>query len=127
MTRLLSILLAGGLGSVARYLVTTGLAATLGPALPYGTFAVNLLGSGLMGLLFALVSAAPANGPTLALVLGTGFLGGFTTFSAFSLDTFRLVQEGSAGTAFAYAAATLAGCLGATALGYALGQRIFAG
>ncbi len=126
MTKLLSIFLAGGLGCLARYGVTLGLAARLGPALPYGTFTVNVVGSGLMGLLFALASASPANGPTLAAVLGTGFLGGFTTFSAFSLDTLRLAQDGAPGRALAYAAATLLACLCATALGFGIGQRVWA-
>jgi len=117
-------MLGGALGTACRYGLGLGLAARLGPAFPYGTLAVNLLGSALMGLLFAFVQASPANGPTLALVLGTGFLGGFTTFSAFSLDTVRLVQDGELGRALLYLGLTLGGCLLATAGCYALGQRV---
>lgn len=116
-------MLGGALGTACRYGVGLGLAALLGPAFPYGTLAVNLLGSALMGLLYALVVASPANGPAMALIVGTGFLGGFTTFSAFSLDTVRLVEDGQVPRALLYLGLTLAGCLAATALGYALGQR----
>jgi CrcB protein len=124
-SRLLWIMLGGALGTACRYGVGLGLAALLGPAVPFGTLAVNLLGSALMGLLYALVQASAANGPALALILGTGFLGGFTTFSAFSLDTVRLVEDGQLPRALLYLGLTVAGCLGATALGYALGQRAF--
>ena len=127
MSRLPWIMLGGALGTACRYGVGLGMAALLGPSFPYGTLAVNLLGSGLMGLLYALVSVSPANGSAYALILGTGFLGGFTTFSAFSLDSVRLFEDGQVGRGLLYLGLTLGGCLLATALSYALGQRIFAG
>lgn len=84
----------GALGAMLRYLVT------LGVAFPVGTFAVNVIGSAAMGLAFA-VFAAKGLDRWQPLVM-TGLLGGFTTFSAFSLDTFRLVEEGRLGFASAY-------------------------
>ena len=95
---LLQIMLGGGVGAGARYLV--GLAAPF----PFGTLAVNILGSLAIGVIFALLG--PKNHPALPF-LTTGVLGGFTTFSAFSLDTFRLVEKGQIGGAMTYVAATL--------------------
>ncbi|MDO7707661.1 MAG: CrcB family protein, partial [Loktanella sp.] len=85
-TPVISVAIGGALGAVARYLV--GLAV----AFPLGTLAVNVLGSFAIGLVWALFAARGLQA-WLPLVM-TGFLGGFTTFSAFSLDTLRLVEGG---------------------------------
>jgi len=95
---LLQIMLGGGIGAGARYLI--GLVAPF----PFGTLAVNILGSLAIGVVFALLG--PKNHPAVPF-LTTGLMGGFTTFSAFSLDTFRLVEKGQFGGAFAYVTATL--------------------
>jgi CrcB protein len=99
-----SIFLGGGLGSVMRHFSVLLAKNALGEATPYGTLFVNVLGSFLIGALmeiFALKISQPA--PVQALLI-TGFLGGFTTFSAFSFDVLRLVDTGQAMTAAIYAA-----------------------
>ena len=101
---LLQVMLAGGVGAGARYAV--GLVTPF----PYGTLTVNVVGSFLIGLAFATLAAR--NHPQY-LMLTTGFLGGFTTFSAFSLDTFKLVERGAIGPAAAYVAATFVLSVGA--------------
>ncbi len=115
MTQLILVCLAGGLGSGARYL--TGLAAKrwLGDALPYGTFAVNLLGCFLIALV--LQSATTSLTPAHRLVLTSGFLGGFTTYSAFNHELLRLATEGAPGKAVAYFAVTSIGCAAAGLVG----------
>ncbi len=105
----ISVAIGGALGAVMRYLV--GLAV----AFPLGTLTVNVLGSLAIGIVWAHFTARGLHG-WLPLVL-TGFLGGFTTFSAFSLDTMRLIDDGRLGAAFMYVAASVLLSLGACALG----------
>ncbi len=109
MTPLLSVALGGAFGAVARYLV--GLAVVF----PLGTLTVNVLGSLAIGIVWAHFTAKGLHG-WLPLIL-TGFLGGFTTFSAFSLDTMRLIEGGRFSAAFLYVAASVLLSLGACALG----------
>ncbi|MEN8894937.1 MAG: fluoride efflux transporter CrcB [Yoonia sp.] len=108
-TPVISVAIGGAFGAVARYLV--GLAV----AFPLGTLTVNVLGSLAIGIVWAGFAARGLQG-WLPLVL-TGFLGGFTTFSAFSLDTMRLIDDGRMGAAFIYVAASVLLSLGACALG----------
>ena len=98
----------GAIGAVLRYL--TGLAI----AFPFGTLAVNIVGSFLIGVLWV----ALADRGQWAPLLITGILGGFTTFSAFSLDTLRLVNEDRAPMAALYVLASVTLSLGAVALGH---------
>ena len=98
---LIQVALGGAAGSVLRYLTTRTLAGALGPGFPFGTLAVNLLGCLAMGAGHALL-VRRGDGHLAPFVL-TGILGGFTTFSAFSLDTMLLVERGRAGLALAYA------------------------
>lgn len=83
----------GALGSLARYLAVNGLAAWLGRAFPYGTLAVNVVGSFLMGLALALLVQRGWLGEPWRTGLMTGVLGGFTTFSAFAGETLVLAQQ----------------------------------
>jgi CrcB protein len=92
MTLTLLVALGGAAGSVARYLTTLSLAQLLGTHFPWGTLAVNIVGSFLMGLVIALGSHKLQMSNETRVLLTTGFLGGFTTFSAFSLD-FALLFE----------------------------------
>ncbi|MEA2828288.1 MAG: fluoride exporter [Actinomycetota bacterium] len=110
---------AGAAGSVARYLVHGWFLGRTGPDLPWGTFAVNLSGSFVLGLLtgLALYHGFP---DTPRVVLGTGFCGAYTTFSAFTVDTVRLVEDGMAPAAAANALGTLVLGLAAAALGLGL-------
>ena len=108
--------LGGAIGSIARYLVGVALVALLGPAFPWGTLAVNVFGSFAAG---ALVGTADARGlaTSTRLFAMTGFLGGFTTFSAFAAETVRLAEQQSAVSAGANVITNLAVGLGAAVLG----------
>ncbi len=118
MTSLFPVMLGGALGAAARYLAATALATKAG-GWPLGTFAVNLLGGFLMGLLAALVLKGSAS-ESARLFLGVGVLGGFTTFSAFSLEGFQMIARGQWGLAVGYALASVIGSIAALSLGFAL-------
>lgn len=83
----------GFAGSVLRYLVSQGVQNKFLSSFPYGTMAVNIIGSLLIGFVYGLVERGNLS-PEVRLFLATGILGGFTTFSAFSLDALNLLQEG---------------------------------
>jgi len=92
--RYLLILAGGGLGSLARYLVSTAIAARMPSRFPWGTLVVNVTGCFLIGLIMeALISRVSAN-PNWRAVLVVGFLGGYTTFSSFEWETFSAVRSG---------------------------------
>lgn len=112
--------LAGGLGAVCRLLVDGAVRARWGSRRPYGTLLVNVSGSLLLGLLTGLVLDRGAPG-ALRAVLGTGFCGGYTTFSTASLETVRLLAERRV-AALAYAAGTLVLTLLAAAAGLLLAR-----
>lgn len=110
--------LGGALGATARYLVTLAVTA------PLGTLCVNVLGSLLIGVASVLAAQnAAALWPPFVI---TGCLGGFTTFSAFSLDSFKLIEAGQPATALAYMGGTLALCLIGVLAGVALARGIWA-
>lgn len=118
---LIPVALGGAIGSLARYLTVTA-AARIAPGLPWGTLAVNVAGSFLMGVLFVALSQRSHLSPLLM----TGVLGGFTTFSAFSLDALKLWQAGSVPQAAVYVAASVILSLFAVALGAALARGALA-
>jgi CrcB protein len=124
MTRFLWICAGGAAGTGARYLLSGWALATWGSAFPWGTIAVNVIGSFLLGLV---VQAAPLLTPTLRLSLTTGVMGGFTTYSAFNQETIHYVQSGSWTVAMVNVAATLLGCLVAGVAGLGVGRWIFGG
>jgi CrcB protein len=107
----------GAVGSVLRYLLSLLAVAWLGAGFPWGTLMVNLLGSLAIGVLGGLGVQGE-----LRLLLVTGLLGGFTTFSAFSLETGALAER-SPGLAALYVAASVGLGLGAFALGWSLARR----
>ena len=125
MGRFLLVCAGGALGTGARYLLTEWALVTLGAAFPWGTLAVNTIGSFLLGLIMYAGVEAAAIPPTLRLALGTGVMGGFTTYSAFSFETLRYLQVGSPALAAAYVVATLVGCLAACAGGWAAARWLF--
>ncbi len=119
MSELLAIAVGGALGAIARYLLGESINAQLGNAFPYGIFAVNALGSFAIGVLFVLLveNQSEAGNGLLRSLLMVGFLGAFTTFSTFSLQTLALIETGRWLTAALYSFGSLATCLGAVALG----------
>lgn len=119
MTAALLVFLGGGIGAVLRHGANRLGAAWLGTGFPLSTLAVNVLGSLLMGVLAGLLAEGPAASQHLRLFLTTGVLGGFTTFSAFSLEALTLWERGQPGLAAAYVAGSVLLSLGAVALGVA--------
>lgn len=89
----LTVFVGGGLGAALRHAVNRSSLAYFGPAFPYGTLIVNVVGGLLMGVLAELFLAKGGGSQELRLFLTTGFLGGFTTFSAFSLDAALMWQR----------------------------------
>lgn len=117
MERFLWICLGGAVGTGARYLVSGAVLRWLGSGFPYGTLAVNLLGSFLLGALTQIGLGSGAMSPTLRLALTTGVMGGFTTYSTFSYETVTLLQQDAWALAFANIGITVATCLVACFLG----------
>ncbi len=113
--------LGGALGSVGRYLVTGLLGRLAGEMLPLGTLAVNVSGSFAAGLLLALLPLGRGEWEAFFVI---GFLGGFTTFSAFSVQNLVLLQEGRWLAAFLYIAMSTLFSLAAAGLGFQLGGRL---
>jgi fluoride exporter len=107
MNLLLAIAFGGALGAVARHYAVLGAARLFGEAFPWGTLFVNVLGSFLIGLIIELGALKFQVSNELRALLVTGFLGGFTTFSAFSLDTLKLADTGHAPAAAAYVAGSV--------------------
>ena len=127
MSRFLWICAGGAAGTGARYLLSGWALEALGPAFPYGTLAVNLIGSFCVGLIMQVGVATPLLSPTVRLALTTGVMGGFTTYSTFNYETIRYAQDGSLTLAAANVAATLAGCLASGLAGIAAGRWLFGG
>ena len=125
MSRILLVSLGGAVGTAARSLVSGWAPRVLGTAFPYGTFAVNVLGSFLIAVFMFIGTETTAMSASTRIVLTTGVLGGFTTYSSFSYETMRLLQEGSTGVALANVAVTVVGCLVACLLGWAGARWVF--
>ena len=125
MEKLLLVCLGGALGSGARYLVGEWSVAKLGTGFPWGTLAVNLLGSFAIALVIHAADVKPDVSLHWRLFLTTGILGGFTTYSAFNQETLSYFQSGEVAKAFGYAAATLLACLAAGFAGLNTGRALF--
>ena len=117
---ILQVALGGAVGAVLRYLTNVGAKQAFGPGYPYGTLIVNIVGSFLMGVL--VVVLARKGGNHLAPFLMTGVLGGFTTFSAFSLDTLTIWERGEPVSAFIYVAVSVLVSLAAIVAGLAVAR-----
>jgi CrcB protein len=126
MARFLWICLGGAAGTGARYLLSGWLLRAAGPGFPWGTLAVNVLGSFLLGLIMQVSLTTGLIPPTLRLALATGVMGGFTTYSTFNYETLQYLQQNDWLAACANVAVTLLVCLVAGALGL-LGGRLLAG
>jgi CrcB protein len=114
------VFLGAGIGGALRHGVNVGAARLFGYAFPFGTLIVNVVGSFLMGLLAGYFAFRPGTGQHVRLFLTTGILGGFTTFSAFSLDTALLVERHSYGLAAGYAVGSVAASVSALFFGLAV-------
>jgi CrcB protein len=114
---LIWVALGGAVGAAARHLLTVAGVALLGEAFPYGTLLCNAAGSTVIGWLA--VSLEHESAKAFWMI---GVLGGFTTFSSFSLQTWRLVEQDALGLAALYAVLSFALCLGGVALGLALAR-----
>ena len=108
----------GGLGAALRHAANQAAVALFGASFPIGTLLVNVTGSAAMGLFAGWLALRSALPPQLSLFLTTGFLGGFTTFSAFSLDTVALWERGDHGLALAYAVASVLLSISGLVLGW---------
>ena len=116
----LFLVMAGGaVGAGARHLVGRALLALLGSGYPFGTLAVNLIGGFAMGVLVGWLARHEAGEP-VRLLLGVGVLGGFTTFSAFSLDVVTMLERGATASALGYVLASVIGAVLAVFAGLAL-------
>jgi CrcB protein len=104
----LIVFLGGGLGAAVRHGINLGAARLLGTAFPYGTLLINITGSFIMGLVAAYFAFKGDASQHWRLFLTTGILGGYTTFSAFSLDVALLYERGEAGAAALYVLASVA-------------------
>ena len=113
MNTLFAVAAGGALGASARYLTGAAALRLIGPGFPWGTLTVNILGSFLMGLLIALFAFKLNVSGEVKSFLTTGVLGGFTTFSAFSLDAALMWERGEAGTAAIYVVASVVLAIGA--------------
>ncbi len=124
MDRVLLVALGGALGSVMRYLTTLLATRWLGTDFPWGTLAVNVVGSFLIGVIHELGSDALNVSPEARLFLATGVMGGLTTYSAFSYETARLMEGQAWASAWAYVVVTTAACVALCFLGFAAARYL---
>ncbi|MEL6751280.1 MAG: fluoride efflux transporter CrcB [Pseudomonadota bacterium] len=124
MIHALAIFLGGGAGAVARHGVNGLAFRAFGSGFPVGTLTVNVVGSLLMGLLIGVLAARSQGDELVRLAVATGFLGGFTTFSAFSLDALTLWQRGESAAAAGYVFASVGLSLAAVVAGFALSRSL---
>jgi len=118
----LLVFIGGGLGSMARYGISVFGMRLLGQGFPWPTLLINIVGSALMGLLTGWLAAQGTSPQSLRLFVATGILGGFTTFSTFSLETVLLYERGQLGLAVAYVAASVGVGVGALVLAMKLAR-----
>ena len=120
----LGIAIAGALGAVARYELEGAIGRRSPSAFPWGTFIINVSGAFVLGLLFTVLTEHLTVAPWLRVALTVGFLGAYTTFSTFSLETYRLIVDGAIGLALANAVGSVAAGLVAVYGGVVLGRLL---
>jgi CrcB protein len=120
----LVVFLGGGIGALLRYWLSGAVYRYTGSGFPFGTMAVNILGSFAIGLILMLTAERFAVSPTMRVFLSIGVLGGFTTFSTFSYEAIALFNEGSFGWMGLYVLVTMIGCLAAAWLGLAAAKLL---
>lgn len=124
MQQILLIAVFGALGCLTRYFLSGWVYQIFGRAFPYGTFAVNIIGAFLIGLIMEFSLRSALISPTLRTAVTIGFLGGLTTFSTFSFETFRLLEEGAFAIAFTNVLLSVVACLACTWLGIAVARAL---
>ena len=122
----LVIALGGGLGAVSRHFLNGWVARLMGGDFPWGILVINVIGSLLMGVLVEWMALRGAVSHELRVFLTVGILGGFTTFSSFSLDTWLLIERGQTVPAFAYVALSVGLAIAALAAGLHLTRLVLA-
>jgi CrcB protein len=123
-TTWLAVAVGGAVGSLVRFWLAAAMTMLTGPRFPWGTLLINIVGSFVIGVVAAvtLTPARVAMHPDLRIFLMVGVCGGFTTFSAFSLQTLELLQSGDTSPAMAYVAGSVVLCLAAVWAGLVLGR-----
>lgn len=116
----------GAVGSGLRFALVSFVQNPVGTLFPYGTWAVNLLGSMMLGAIMQIAASTHRLPPALQVALTSGLLGGFTTYSSFAFETFRQLHTGHVMPALGYVAATVVGCLLACWLGWASAGALLA-
>jgi len=122
MNMILLVAVGGAVGSVARYLMASSIQTATGWAFPLGTVLVNILGCFLIGILYVLLVARPDPRQDLRALLMVGVMGGFTTFSSFSLETVTMAMNGNFGGATLNVVISVVACLVGTILGVTLAK-----
>jgi len=120
---LLSVMAGGAIGAGGRYVLGSAINTRLGMGFPYGTLAINLFGGLLMGVLMGVIAKGGA-AEAARLFFGVGILGGFTTFSAFSMESWGLIERGAYGAACLYIGVSVFGALALVVAGVALGKSL---
>ena len=120
MNLIIAIFLGGGCGALSRYLIIDQINKISSNSFPYGTTLVNVLGAFLIGIIYYLLISKIIINEQLKVFITIGFLGGFTTFSSFNLDFFKLIESGSIFLAIVYALASLLITIVAFYIGYSL-------
>lgn len=124
MTQALAIGIGGAIGSLLRFWMSDWVHSFAGRGFPYGTLTVNVLGCLAMGVLFVLLTERFSDNAVLRAGILIGVLGGFTTFSSFSIETFNLIEQGAHLKALTNMALSLALCVGATWIGVIFGRQL---
>lgn len=125
MNTVLAVAAGGAIGAGARHLFNLQMFRLFGPNFPWGTFGVNIIGSLLMGLAVGLFALKLDLSPEARSFVTTGILGGFTTFSAFSLDAANMMERGDLGLSALYMAGSVAGAVGALFIGLWIARALF--
>jgi len=121
---LLIIFFGGGAGSVTRYLLINYFNKIIPNSIPYGALLINLIGSLIIGIIYYFITTKLLLNEQLKVFLTIGFLGGFTTFSTFNLDFFKLIESGNLSLAIIYAAITFIGTIALFYIGYNFAKLI---
>ena len=125
MSSILYVALGGALGASGRYLLGQGASRVFGAGFPIGTLSANVIGSALMGVLFGYLSSRGSGSDTMRLFLGVGLLGGFTTFSAFSLESIMMLEQKNYGGFISYIGLSVGLSLLALIAGLWLSRGVF--